>query len=52
MRYVANKKMNDSEEVKERNEYDYIDWSSTLLDFLPTIHKCMQAIVNDASSYG
>ena len=37
--------MNDSEEVKEGNEYDYIDWSSTLLDFLPAVHKCVQAIV-------
>ena len=43
--------INDSEEVQEGNEYDYIDWSFTLLEFLPTIHECVQAIVNHASSY-
>ena len=44
--------MNDSEEVKEGNEYDYTDCSFTLLQFLPTIYECVQAIVNHAPSYG
>ena len=51
-RYVANKEMNDSEEVKEGSDYDYIDWYFTLLESLPTIHKYVQAIVNHAPSFG
>ena len=51
-RNVANKKLNDSEEVKEGNEYDYTDCSFTLLQFLPAIYECVQARVNHAPSYG
>ena len=43
--------MNYIEEVKVGNEHDYIDWSFTLLEFLPTIHEYVQAIVNHAHSY-
>lgn len=50
--HVANKKINDNEEVKEGNEYDYIDWSFTLLEFIPAIREWVQAIVNHAPSYG
>ena len=43
---------NDGQRSVINSDYDYGDWMYVLLDKLPTVAECVQAIYQHASAYG
>ena len=43
---------NDGQRNLTNDDYDYDDWMYALLEKLPTVAECVQAILHHASSYG